>query len=116
MAVYGSVLDLIGNTPLLDISSLSPNPRVRLLAKLEGLPDEGRDAVERLPGAQAAARGVGRRDHRVTGERGLERRRAHGAAPGRRAPRVRLPLPVRQPGQPQGALRGHRPRDLARLP
>ena len=36
MAVYGSVLDLIGNTPLLDISSLSPNPRVRLLAKLEG--------------------------------------------------------------------------------
>ena len=36
MAAYGSVLDLIGNTPLLDISSLSPNPQVRLLAKLEG--------------------------------------------------------------------------------
>ncbi|HEX2038394.1 MAG TPA: cysteine synthase family protein [Acidimicrobiales bacterium] len=36
MPVYGNVLDLIGNTPLLDISSLSPNPRVRLLAKLEG--------------------------------------------------------------------------------
>ncbi|MDQ3756932.1 MAG: cysteine synthase family protein [Actinomycetota bacterium] len=36
MAVYGNVLDLIGNTPLLDLSSLSPNPRVRLLAKLEG--------------------------------------------------------------------------------
>jgi cysteine synthase len=36
MPVYGNVLDLIGNTPLLDLSSLSPNPRVRLLAKLEG--------------------------------------------------------------------------------
>ena len=36
MALYPSVLDLIGNTPLVDISSLSPNPRVRLLAKLEG--------------------------------------------------------------------------------
>ena len=36
MALYPSVLDLIGNTPLVDISALSPNPRVRLLAKLEG--------------------------------------------------------------------------------
>jgi cysteine synthase B len=33
---YESVLDLIGNTPLVDISALSPNPRVRILAKLEG--------------------------------------------------------------------------------
>jgi cysteine synthase len=31
-----SVLDLIGDTPLVDISSLSPNPSVRLLVKLEG--------------------------------------------------------------------------------
>jgi len=36
MAVYRSILDLIGNTPLVDISKLSPNPEVRLLAKLEG--------------------------------------------------------------------------------
>ena len=36
MAAYDSVLDLIGNTPLVDISRLSPNPRVRILAKLEG--------------------------------------------------------------------------------
>ncbi len=36
MATYGSVLDLIGNTPLVDISSLSPNPDVRILIKLEG--------------------------------------------------------------------------------
>ena len=31
-----SVLDLIGNTPVVDVSVLSPNPRVRLIAKLEG--------------------------------------------------------------------------------
>jgi cysteine synthase B len=31
-----SVLDLIGNTPLVDVSRLSPNARVRILAKLEG--------------------------------------------------------------------------------
>ena len=30
-----SVLELIGNTPLVDVSVLSPNPAVRLLAKLE---------------------------------------------------------------------------------
>ena len=36
MAVYNSVLDLIGNTPIVDVSQLSPNPRVRILAKLEG--------------------------------------------------------------------------------
>jgi [CysO sulfur-carrier protein]-thiocarboxylate-dependent cysteine synthase len=31
-----SVLDLIGNTPLVDVSTLSPNPDVRILVKLEG--------------------------------------------------------------------------------
>jgi cysteine synthase len=36
VAVYESALDLIGNTPMVDVSSLSPNPRVRTLAKLEG--------------------------------------------------------------------------------
>ena len=36
MAVYNNILDLIGDTPLVDISSLSPNPRVRILIKLEG--------------------------------------------------------------------------------
>jgi len=34
--LVGSVLDLIGNTPMVDISSLSPNPAVRLIIKLEG--------------------------------------------------------------------------------
>ena len=36
MPAYDSVLDLIGNTPLVDVSVLSPKPSVRILAKLEG--------------------------------------------------------------------------------
>ncbi|MDY7105356.1 MAG: pyridoxal-phosphate dependent enzyme [Actinomycetota bacterium] len=35
MAVYSSVADLIGDTPIIDVSSLSPNPRVRIMAKME---------------------------------------------------------------------------------
>lgn len=36
MSVYSSVLDMIGNTPMVDVSQISPNPRVRILAKMEG--------------------------------------------------------------------------------
>jgi [CysO sulfur-carrier protein]-thiocarboxylate-dependent cysteine synthase len=36
MALYSSILDLIGDTPMVDISSLSPTAGVRILAKLEG--------------------------------------------------------------------------------
>ncbi len=36
MAVLRSVLELIGNTPLVDVSGLSPVPGVRILVKLEG--------------------------------------------------------------------------------
>jgi [CysO sulfur-carrier protein]-thiocarboxylate-dependent cysteine synthase len=36
LAVHSSVLDLIGNTPIVDVSALSPTPGVRILAKLEG--------------------------------------------------------------------------------
>jgi cysteine synthase B len=36
MTVFASVLDMIGNTPLVDVSRLSPNPNVRILAKMEG--------------------------------------------------------------------------------
>ena len=35
MVPFESVIDLIGNTPLVDVSCLSPNPKVRILAKLE---------------------------------------------------------------------------------
>jgi cysteine synthase B len=36
MAVYSSVLEMIGGTPMIDVSVLSPNPDVRILAKMEG--------------------------------------------------------------------------------
>ena len=36
MASHQSVLDLIGNTPLVEVSQLSPNPAARILVKLEG--------------------------------------------------------------------------------
>ena len=36
MTVHDSVLDLIGNTPIVDVSALSPNPNVRILGKMEG--------------------------------------------------------------------------------
>ena len=32
MTVYNSVLEMIGNTPLVDVSDLSPDPAVRILA------------------------------------------------------------------------------------
>jgi [CysO sulfur-carrier protein]-thiocarboxylate-dependent cysteine synthase len=35
MIPYNNVLELIGNTPMLDVSALSPNPDVRIVAKLE---------------------------------------------------------------------------------
>ena len=36
MAVVNSVLAMIGDTPLVDVSQLSPNPNVRSLGKMEG--------------------------------------------------------------------------------
>ena len=36
MALYSSVLDLIGNTPLVELRSFAPRPDVHLYAKLEG--------------------------------------------------------------------------------
>ena len=35
VVINENVLDLIGNTPLVDVSRLSPNPEVRIVAKLE---------------------------------------------------------------------------------
>jgi hypothetical protein len=34
--IRSSAMHLIGNTPVVDISSLSPSPQVRLLVELEG--------------------------------------------------------------------------------
>ncbi|HTN99278.1 MAG TPA: pyridoxal-phosphate dependent enzyme [Microthrixaceae bacterium] len=36
MTVYSSVLEMIGNTPIVDVSQISPNPHVRILGKMEG--------------------------------------------------------------------------------
>ena len=41
MAVYGSITELIGNTPVVDVSQLSPNARVKIFAKLEGMNPAG---------------------------------------------------------------------------
>jgi len=32
----GSIIDLVGNTPMVEIKKLNPNPRVKMYAKLEG--------------------------------------------------------------------------------
>jgi cysteine synthase len=55
MAVYSSVLDLIGETPIVDVSELSPNPNVRILAKLEGQNPAGsvKDRIARQMIAEA---------------------------------------------------------------
>jgi [CysO sulfur-carrier protein]-thiocarboxylate-dependent cysteine synthase len=36
MPVVSSIIELIGETPMVDVSALSPNPAVRIVAKLEG--------------------------------------------------------------------------------
>ncbi len=36
MTIHHSVIDLIGNTPIVDVSALSPNPQVKIMLKLEG--------------------------------------------------------------------------------
>ncbi len=34
--IYKGILDAIGNTPLIELTRLSPNPAVKIYAKLEG--------------------------------------------------------------------------------
>ncbi len=36
MVAYDSILGLVGNTPMVEVSQLSPNPAARILVKLEG--------------------------------------------------------------------------------
>jgi cysteine synthase len=49
VTAYSSLIDAIGHTPLVEISRFNPNPRVRMLAKLEGLNPTGsvKDRVAR---------------------------------------------------------------------
>ena len=60
MAVYPSVIDLIGNTPMVDVSRLSPNPGVRIVAKLEGQNPGGsiKDRIARKMVLEAEADGT----------------------------------------------------------
>ncbi len=62
-----SALDLIGGTPLVDVSELSPRPGVRLLAKMESLNPAGsvKDRVARAMIADAEADGTLRPGQRI---------------------------------------------------
>ncbi|MGB9111358.1 MAG: cysteine synthase family protein [Acidimicrobiales bacterium] len=56
--VARSILDLIGNTPIVEVSELSPNPAARIFVKLEGLNPSGsvKDRVARYLVEDAEAR------------------------------------------------------------
>ena len=60
MARVASVLELVGNTPVVDVSALSPSPNVTLLAKLEGRNPAGsikdRVALSLVEAAEAEGR------------------------------------------------------------
>jgi cysteine synthase B len=60
MTVYASVIDLIGDTPIVDVSQLSPNPGVRILAKIESVNPAGsvKDRSARAMIAEAEADGT----------------------------------------------------------
>ncbi len=60
MTVHDSVLDLIGNTPVVDVSRLSPNPDGRILGKMEGQNPggAGKDRIARAMVQEAEADGT----------------------------------------------------------
>jgi cysteine synthase B len=60
VAVYASVIDLIGETPMIDLTALSPNPNVRILGKLEGSNPGGsvKDRIARAMIAEAERDGT----------------------------------------------------------
>jgi cysteine synthase len=56
---YKSILDYVGNTPLVEMSRMSPKPEIRIFAKLEGNNPTGsiKDRVAKYLVQQAEARG-----------------------------------------------------------
>lgn len=60
MTVHNSVIDMIGNTPIVDVSELSPTPSVRMLAKMEGQNPAGsvKDRIAKAMIAEAEADGT----------------------------------------------------------
>src|ERR1700758_3238300 len=57
---YGSILDTIGNTPLVELKSFSPHPGVQIFAKLEGFNPSGsvKDRIAKLMVEEAEASGM----------------------------------------------------------
>ncbi len=57
---YGSILETIGNTPLVELKSFSPHPGVQIFAKLEGMNPSGsikdRIALQMISEAEASGR------------------------------------------------------------
>ena len=56
---YDSILDTIGNTPLVELKSFSPRPGVQIFAKLEGFNPSGsvKDRIAKLMVEEAEASG-----------------------------------------------------------
>jgi cysteine synthase B len=56
---YGSILDTIGNTPLVELKSFSPRPGVQIFAKLEGFNPSGsvKDRIAKMMVEEAEAEG-----------------------------------------------------------
>src|SRR6266853_1486318 len=56
---YDSILDTIGNTPLVELKSFSPRPGVQIFAKLEGFNPSGsiKDRIAKLMIEEAEANG-----------------------------------------------------------
>ena len=55
---YSSILDTIGNTPLVELKSFSPRPGVQIFAKLEGFNPSGsvKDRIAKMMIEEAEAR------------------------------------------------------------
>jgi cysteine synthase B len=64
MMIYSDILDTIGNTPLVRINKMNPNPAVELLAKVEGFNPTGsiKDRIALKMIEQAEAEGVLNKD------------------------------------------------------
>lgn len=67
VAIYPGILDLVGNTPMVDVSRLSPNREVRLYAKLESMNPFGsvKDRAAKAMLLDAYARGLLRKGQHI---------------------------------------------------
>ena len=65
--IYKSIIETIGNTPLVELSHTSPNPNVKIYAKLEGQNPTGsvKDRIARLMFEKAEAEGALTKDRTI---------------------------------------------------